>query len=67
MNVKVGDRVEAIYNMSIKGVVKEIYYVDVTAGTSSGSLSKMRRIKFINESDNKIYDMQAQYLRLIRE
>jgi hypothetical protein len=67
MNVRVGDRVEALYHMSNRGVVQEVYYVKVTAGTGSGSFSKMRRIKFLSELDGKIHDMKAQDLRVIRE
>ena len=67
MNVKVGDRVEALYHMSNRGVVQEIYYVSVTAGSGGGSFSKMRRIKFLSEMDGQIYDMKAKDLRLIRE
>jgi len=67
MNVKVGDRVEALYHMSNRGVVQEIYYVSVTAGSGGGSFSKMRRIKFLSEMDGQIYDMKAHHLRLIRE
>jgi hypothetical protein len=67
MNVKVGDKVEALYHMSNRGVVQEIYYVRVTAGTGAGALSRMRRIKFISELDGKIHDMKAQDLRVVRE
>jgi hypothetical protein len=67
MNVKVGDRVEALYHMSNRGVVQEIYFVPVTAGTGEGSFSKMRRIRFLSEMDDLIYDMKAQDLRVIRE
>ena len=67
MNVRVGDKVEALYHMSNRGVVQEIYYVNVTAGNAAGSFSKMRRIKFLSELDGKIHDMKAQDLRVIRE
>ena len=67
MNVKVGDRVEALYHMSNRGVVQEVYYVKVTAGTGAGSFSKMRRIKFLSELDGKVHDMKAQDLRVVRE
>jgi hypothetical protein len=67
MNVKVGDRVEALYHMSNRGVVQEIYYVSVTAGNGGGSFSKMRRIKFLSEMDGQVYDMKAQDLRVVRE
>ncbi|GEM_PF-2827423 len=67
MNVRVGDKVEALYHMSNRGVVQEIYYVPVTAGNGVGAFSKMRRIKFLSELDGKVYDMKAQDLRVIRE
>ena len=67
MNVKVGDRVEALYHMSNRGVVQEVYYVKVTAGNAGGAFSKMRRIKFMSELDGKVHDMKAQDLRVIRE
>lgn len=67
MNFKIGDRVEAIYHMSNRGIIQEIYYVPVTAGNSGGTFLKMRRIKFLSELDGKIHDMKAQDLRVIRE
>jgi hypothetical protein len=67
MNVRVGDKVEALYHMSNRGLVQEVYYVKVTAGNGAGSFSKMRRIKFLSELDGKVYDMKAQDLRVVRE
>ena len=67
MNVKIGDRVECLYHMSNRGVVKEVYYVRVTASSHTGLLSKGRRVKFLSELDGKTYDMKAQELRVIRD
>ena len=67
MNVKVGDTVEVIYHMSNKGKVLKIYHVPVTAGTASGTFSKMRRVIFESVLDGKTYDMKAQDLRVVRE
>ena len=67
MNVRVGDTVECLYHMSNRGKVLKIYYVPVTAGTGSGSLTKMTRIIFESVLDGKTYDMKGQDLRVVRE
>ena len=67
MNVRVGDTVEVIHHMSNRGKVVKVYYKPVTAGTGSGSFSKMTRVIFESILDGKTYDMRGQDLRVVRE
>ena len=67
MNVRVGDLVECIYHMSNRGKVLKILKRPVTAGNGMGSFSKMTWVVFESELDGKIYEMQAQKLRVIKE
>lgn len=67
MHVRIGDTVEPLYNMSHRGEVVKIYFVPVTAGTGTGSLTKARRIVFKSNLDGKLYDLKAQDLRVVRE
>ena len=67
MNVRVGEKVEALYKMSLRGEVTNIFYVPVTAGTGPGSFSKRMMITFVHEKDGTEHTMRAQDLRKIRE
>ena len=44
MNVRVGEKVEALYKMSLRGEVTNVFYVPVTAGTGPGTFSKRMMI-----------------------
>ena len=66
MNVRVGERVEALYQMSLKGEVTKVFFVPVTAGTGPGTFSKRMMITFVDASGAE-HTMRAQDLRKIRE
>ena len=66
MNVREGERVEALYKMSLRGEVIKVFYVPVTAGTGPGTFSKRMMITFV-DADGTEHTMRAQDLRKIRE
>ena len=66
MNVRVGERVEALYQMSLKGEVTKVFFVPVTAGTGPGTFSKRMMITFVDTTGAE-HTMRAQDLRKIRE
>ena len=67
MNVREGMKVMVIHHMSNKGRVTKVYYVPVTHGTSSGTLSKQMRVKFISELDGQEKDFRAADLMVLRD
>tara|TARA_B100000287_G_scaffold419558_1_gene457928 strand:+ start:1441 stop:1644 length:204 start_codon:yes stop_codon:yes gene_type:complete len=67
MNVRVGECVEALYKMSLRGEVIKVFYVPVTAETGPGTFSKRMMITFIHEKDGTEHTMRAQDLRKVRE
>ena len=66
MNVRVGEKVESLYRMSLRGEVTKVFYVPVTAGTGPGTFSKRMMITFVDQ-DGTEHTMRAQDLRKIRE
>jgi len=67
MNVREGDKVEMIYHMSNRGIVKKIYYIKPTVEAIGGTFQKKMRIIFESELDGQIYDIAARDLRVVRE
>ena len=67
MNVREGERVEALYQMSLRGEVTKVFYVPVTAGTGPGTFSKRMMVTFISDKDGAEHTMRAQDLRKVRE
>ena len=67
MNVRLGEKVEALYQMSLRGEVVKIFFVPVTAGTGPGTFSKRMMITFVSEKDGAEHTMRAQDLRKVRE
>tara|TARA_B100000900_G_C20507292_1_gene686420 strand:+ start:257 stop:457 length:201 start_codon:yes stop_codon:yes gene_type:complete len=66
MNVRVGEKVEALYRMSLKGEVTKVFFVPVTAGTGPGTFSKRMMITFV-DTEGCEHTMRAQDLRKVRE
>ena len=66
MNVREGERVEALYKMSLRGEVTKVFFVPVTAGTGPGTFSKRMMITFVDTTGAE-HTMRAQDLRKIRE
>ena len=62
-NIRVGDRVYMTYHMSNKGVVTELFFRNVTAGSSAGPLTKQMFVKFISEIDGKEKIVKRQDVR----
>jgi hypothetical protein len=61
--IRVGDKIYSTYNMSVKGEVREIFYVPVTAGLTGGPLSKRALVKIISESDGLEYILRQEDVR----
>ena len=59
-HVRVGDRVYMTYHMSNRGVVTEVIFKPVTAGTGAGSFSKQMWIKFVSELTGEIVEVKRQ-------
>jgi len=59
-HVRVGDRIYMTYHMSNKGVVTEVLFRSVTAGTGAGSFSKQMWIKFKSELTGEIVEVKRQ-------
>ena len=59
-HIRVGDRVSMIYQMNNCGIVTEVFFKRVTAGTSSGSLSKQTWIKFKSDLTGKIVEIKRE-------
>ncbi len=58
--VRVGDRVYMTYHMSNRGVVTEVIYRPVTAGTGAGSFSTEMWIKVESELTGEIVEVKSQ-------
>ena len=59
-HIRVGDRVYLNSHMSNKGVVTEVFFRSVTAGTGSGSFSKQTWLKFKSELTGEIVEVKRQ-------
>jgi len=61
-NIRVGDRVCFIHHMSNRGIITELFFRPVTAGSSDGSFSKQMWVRFKSELTNEIVTAKRQDL-----
>lgn len=59
-HIRVGDKVYMTYHMSNKGVVTEVLFRPVTAGTGAGSFSKQMWVKFKSDLTGEIVEAKRQ-------
>ena len=57
-----GDKVFMTYNMSVKGVVSEVFYRSVTANIGPGTLAKQMWVKFRKHDTGEILVAKRQDL-----
>ena len=57
-----GDKVYMTYNMSVKGLVTEVFYRSVTANIGPGTLSKQMWVKFRKHDTGEILVAKRQDL-----
>ena len=57
-----GDKVYVTHNMSVKGIVTEVFYKSVTANIGPGTLSKQMWIKFVNPQTGQVVTAKRQDL-----
>ena len=58
--IRVGDKVYMTHHMSNKGVVTEVFFRPVTAGSSDGSFSKQMWLRFISELTGQVVTIKRQ-------
>lgn len=61
-SIRIGDKVYFTHHMSNKGIVTEIFFKNITAGSSNGALSKQMWVKFRSELTNEIITAKRQDL-----
>jgi len=61
-NIRVGDRVCFIHHMGNRGIITELFFRPVTAGSSDGSFSKQMWVRFKSELTNEIVTAKRQDL-----
>jgi|TARA_R110001606_G_scaffold72559_2_gene167145 hypothetical protein len=57
-----GDKVFMTYNMSVKGLVQEVFYKNVSANIGPGTLSKEMWIKFFDQKTGLLVTAKRQDL-----
>ncbi len=57
-----GDKVYMTYNMSVKGLVQEVFYKSVSANIGPGTLSKEMWVKFFDQKTGLLVTAKRQDL-----
>jgi|TARA_R110000803_G_scaffold59694_2_gene118518 hypothetical protein len=57
-----GDKVFMTYNMSVKGLVQEVFYKSVSANIGPGTLSKEMWVKFFDQKTGLLVTAKRQDL-----
>ena len=57
-----GDKVYMTYNMSVRGIVTEVFYRSVTANIGPGTLSKQMWVKFRKHDTGELLTAKRQDL-----
>ena len=57
-----GDKVFMTYNMSVKGLVREVFYKSVSANIGPGTLSKEMWVKFFDQKTGLLVTAKRQDL-----
>ena len=57
-----GDKVYMTYNMSVKGLVQEVFYKSISANIGPGTLSKEMWVKFFDQKTGLLVTAKRQDL-----